>query len=80
MAKAKSIIVTVTDDALDKIQTVARQLGSKGMKVNKVHPITGVISGSIDAGKMGKLSSVKGVHSVEHDAAVQLPDPNSEIQ
>jgi hypothetical protein len=80
MAKAKSVVVTVTDAALANIHAVAEKLAAKGMKVDRVLPITGVISGSVPAGKQAALSSVQGVHSVEEEAQVQLPPPDSAIQ
>jgi hypothetical protein len=80
MAKSKSVIVTVTDTALKNIQAVANQLAAKGMKVGQVLPATGVISGSVPAGKAAALRAVKGVHSVEDEVQVQLPPPDSDIQ
>ena len=80
MAKSKPVIVTVTDAALKNIKTVASQLKAKGMKVDQVLPVTGVISGSCQVGKEAALRAVKGVHSVEEEAQVQLPPPDSEVQ
>ena len=82
MAKAKSkpIIVTVADDALKDIVAVAKKLASRGMKIDRVLPVTGVISGSCAPGKKAGLRTVKGVHSVEDEVAVQLPPPDSEVQ
>jgi hypothetical protein len=42
----KSVIVTVSDEALNDIDDVAKQLGSTGMKVKQVLQATGVITGS----------------------------------
>ncbi len=80
MAKAKSVIVTVADDALASIQAVAEKLAAKGMKVDRVLPVTGVISGSCLATKKAALRAVPGVHSVEDEVQVQLPPADSEIQ
>ena len=80
MARSKSVIVTVTDAALKDIDAVAKQLAAKGMKVDQVLPVTGVISGSCPAGKKATLKAVKGVHSVEDEVQVQLPPSDSDIQ
>ena len=78
--KTKPIIVTVTDDALNKIDDLAAQLAAKGMKVDKVMPLTGVISGSAAATKMSGLRNVKGVLSVEEEVTAELPPPDSPVQ
>lgn len=78
--KTKPIIVTVTDDALNKIDDLAAQLAAKGMKVDKVMPLTGVISGSAAPTKMSGLRNVKGVMSVEEEVTAELPPPDSPVQ
>src|SRR5262245_23388374 len=80
MAKAKPVVVTVTDEAVKNIEAVADKLAAEGMKVEQVLPVTGVITGSCPAGKKGALRSVKGVHSVEDDVQVQLPPPGADVQ
>jgi hypothetical protein len=80
MAKAKPIVVTVTDEALENIQAVADKLASEGMKVENVLPVTGVISGSCPASKKAKLRKVEGVQSVEDEVQVQLPPADSGVQ
>jgi hypothetical protein len=79
-ANSKSVVVTVTDAALKDIQSIAKKLTAKGLKVDQVLPITGVISGSCPVGKEAGLRNVKGVHSVEEDVSVQLAPPGSEVQ
>lgn len=68
MARAQRIIVTVTDEALDRIEAVAEELAAKGMKIARVLPVTGVISGSCPPGKKEELEAVSGVHRVEDEA------------
>ena len=65
--ESKSVIVTVADDALDEIQGLADRLKGHGMTVKRVMPVTGVISGSVAASKMGALRRVSGVSSVEEE-------------
>jgi hypothetical protein len=78
--RSKSVIVTVTDEALKDIEAIAKKLSDKGMKVDQVLPVTGVISGSCPVSKEGALRGVNGVHSVEDDASVQLAPPGSDVQ
>lgn len=78
--KRKPIIVTVADDALKNINELAAKLTAKGMKVDRVLPITGIISGSCASGKMGELENVAGVTSVEEEASAELPPPDSTLQ
>lgn len=79
-SKAKSVVVTVADDALDSIQDVARRLTAKGLKVERVLPVTGVISGSCASNCVSSLRRVEGVLSVEDEAVADLPPPGSSPQ
>jgi hypothetical protein len=65
--KSKSVIVTVADDALGEIKSLATRLEDQGMTVKRVMPVTGVISGSVAASKIGTLREVSGVSSVEEE-------------
>jgi hypothetical protein len=79
-AKAKSIIVTVSDDALPNIRQLADDLGAKGLKVDRVLPVTGVITGSCVASKVPALGKVDGVLSIEEEATARLPPSDSPVQ
>jgi hypothetical protein len=74
------VIVTVTDAMLTKIQNVADKLAAKGMKVERVMPMTGVIAGSSASAKMPALRDVEGVMSVEEELAAVLPPPDSPVR
>jgi hypothetical protein len=78
--KRKPVIVTVADDALKNIHELADKLAAKGMKVDRVLPITGIISGSCASTKMGELENVDGVMSVEEEASAEAPPPDSSLQ
>jgi hypothetical protein len=65
--KLKSIIVTVADDALDNIQQLADKLTARGMKVERVMPVTGVISGSCAPSAIPVLEKEAGVMSIEEE-------------
>jgi hypothetical protein len=79
-SKGKSVIITVADQAMDKIHQLADELASKGMKVNRVMPLTGVIAGLAPEAKMPHLRGVRGVQSVEEEVGIQLPPPSSPVQ
>lgn len=61
------IIVTVDEQHLPNIQSVATALQSEGMKVNNVLPTTGIITGEVSQPKIQKLKSLPGVVDIETD-------------
>lgn len=78
--KSKPIIVVVADDMLHNIKQVADRLTAEGMKVERVMPVTGVISGSYASNDISSLEKVAGVMSVEEEATARLPSPDSAVQ
>jgi hypothetical protein len=78
--KLQSIIVTVADEALKNINELADELAAKGMKVDRVLPISGVISGSAPSQKLSSLKKVAGVSSVEKELSAELPPSDSPVQ
>ena len=76
----KPVIVTVSDRMLKDIHQLAERLGTKGMKVERVMPVTGVISGTLPSSKMSALRTIDGVESVEEEATAILPPPDSPVQ
>lgn len=74
------VVVTVSEASLKNIQEVAKRLAAKGMKVDRVMPVMGVISGSSPSSKMSTLKAVDGVASVEEELAAVLPPPDSTVQ
>ncbi|TGD96444.1 ketohydroxyglutarate aldolase [Methylobacterium nonmethylotrophicum] len=75
----RSIIVTVSDEALPKIRDVAARLADKGMAVERVLPLTGIISGRFDSTETAALASVQGVTSVAEETAARLPPSGSRL-
>jgi len=65
------IIVTVDNEHLLDIQSVATALQSAGMKVNNVLPITGIITGEVAPLKIQELETIPGVVDVEVDREMQ---------
>ena len=77
----KSVTVVVADEALKQIEQLAGRLGEEGMKVERVRPITGVISGSCADCDVEALRKVAGVVSVrEEDFVTELPPSDSTLQ
>jgi hypothetical protein len=76
----KPVIVTVDDESLNDIDSVARQLKKTGMKVNHVLSSTGVITGICSSAKMNDLQKIKGVLSVEEEVTSNLPPGDSTLQ
>jgi hypothetical protein len=80
MAKAKPIIVTVSDAGMKDIHAIADRLAARGMTVSRVLTHTGTITGSSAAGKVASLEKVEGVLSVADDTYVELPPTGSKPQ
>ncbi|HKS63669.1 MAG TPA: hypothetical protein VJT13_18355 [Xanthobacteraceae bacterium] len=79
MAKVR-LTLSVSDSHLKKLGTVAKAAAKAGMKVEQTHKTLGVLSGSIDAGKVEKLRAIDGVDRVEEERTFQLPPPGSPVQ
>jgi hypothetical protein len=77
---SKRIVVTVDPDALNQIDRVAEDLRAAGVAVDQVLSATGIITGSVESGRMTAAGRVKGVASIEADSDFQLPPPDSDVQ
>jgi hypothetical protein len=69
--QVERIIVSVDDQNLPVIQSVATALESAGMKVDEVLPVIGIITGEVAQSKLEGLKSVPGVANVEIDQEMQ---------
>jgi len=69
MAKAnvERVIVTVQDQHIPAIQSVANALQSAGMHVTNVLPAAGVITGEVGPAQKQALTTVAGGAAVEAD-------------
>lgn len=76
----KSVIVTVTDEALSTINQLADKLEKKGLKVERVLPITGVIAGAVAPANVDSIRKIQGVLSVEDELYSELPPPDAPVQ
>ena len=75
-----AVSVTVADSHLPEIHKLADSLRSKGMTVERVLPVMGVISGYCSADCLSDLESVAGVASVNRESYAPLPPPGSPQQ
>ena len=76
----EKITISVTDDAIDRIDEVVAALEGGGMHVDQVLRPIGVITGSADTQRVQALGTVAGVASVEPQRTVRLPPPDSDVQ
>ncbi len=75
-----NLSVSVDEDHLKQFSEVARRLRDAGMNIEKQMDKIGVISGSIDSGKVHVLKGIKGVAHVEQSRSFQIPPPDSSVQ
>jgi hypothetical protein len=76
VAKNQPIILTVADHKIGAIDKLADELRSKGMQVDRVLPITGVIAGSAPTKRLPALRKIDGVLSIEPETEAVLPPPD----
>ena len=69
--RVERITVTIDDDHLAEIQTVAVALQNVGMNVGQVLATIGIITGDAPAAKIDELKQVAGVVDVEPDQPMQ---------
>jgi hypothetical protein len=74
---AKAIAVMVADDRLQDIHKLAEDLSAEGMTVQRVLPVTGMITGIVEAETMPQLRNVKGVLSVEEELTAGPSDASA---
>ncbi|SDP32946.1 hypothetical protein SAMN04487905_103232 [Actinopolyspora xinjiangensis] len=70
---SEEVVVTVGDEWVDHIGTVAERLRQAGMRVERVLELVGVITGSLDAELFDAASTVPGVVSVERTGTMWIP-------
>jgi hypothetical protein len=74
------ITVTVDEEHLSSIGTVAEALHEQGMQVEQVLDGIGMITGSVPEEQRASLDGVEGVASVDEDLEFRLPPPDSPVQ
>jgi hypothetical protein len=82
MAKTDKVqvLVSVDDEHLPKMRQVVERCKAAGLDVEQSLDQIGTITGSVDSGKIGALSKVAGVASVERAGEYDVGPPDSELQ
>ncbi len=76
----EKVTVTVDDDHLGQVASLAEQLSTAGMEVEQVLGEIGIITGSAPAERRAALEGLAGVSAVESENSFQLPPSDSEVQ
>lgn len=74
------VVITLAEDHISRIKTVAERLTAQGLSINDVLENSGLITGSMQPGKIAKLRKAKGVMALELSGDVQIAPPDSSIQ
>ncbi len=74
-----SLLITVDDNYINRIPEVVKRLEEIGVMIERTMEEVGIITGSIDAGKIETISEIEGVKSVEESIPLQLPPPESDL-
>lgn len=75
----KNVIVTVSEQYLHCLGTIAEKLTSDGLKIRRQYEF-GVIIGEIEEKQIKKILSHKEVVSCSQDKKIQLPPSGSDVQ
>lgn len=74
------VSISLADQCLDKFSAAVKELERAGLAIESQNPAIGVVSGTIEAGKIGMLRTLKEVAAVEESRRFQLPDRKSKLQ
>ena len=74
------VLISVDDEHLPKMRQVVERCKAAGLHVEQSLDQIGTITGSVDPGKIGDLSKVAGVASVERSGEYDIGPPDSELQ
>ena len=75
----EDVNVSIADDHLGRFDEVVRRMERAGLKVQQKLPAIGIVSGSIDSGKVESLEQLPEVSAVERSRSIQIPPPESDI-
>ncbi|HEY5713336.1 MAG TPA: hypothetical protein VIT38_15685 [Allosphingosinicella sp.] len=73
-------IVTLADDELPNIHSMAKSLARKGFKVSTVLESSGIIAGKAQRGALDKIRAFKGVKALEESGSVDIGPPDADVQ
>ena len=63
----KRVVVTIDDEHVSAIESVAEELRAAGLQVSNVLPVGGIISGEVPQEKLDTLRKIGGVLDIEPD-------------
>ena len=72
--------VTVDEAHAGAIDEVAARLREAGLRIDRVLPAIGVITGSVAASRLHLVEAVDGVAAVEEQTSFKLGPPDAEVQ
>lgn len=78
--KQTQIVVTLSDEGVQDIDRVAKDLTAKGMTIDRVLRLTGTITGSSASAAVASLKEVKGVSGASTERSAELPPSDSKLQ
>jgi hypothetical protein len=73
-------IVTLADEDIHRIDTVAKALTKKGFIVSHIMKGSGLIAGTAASATFDDLRNTEGVAALEIPGDVSLPTPGSDLQ
>ena len=74
------LLISIDDEHLGRFSEVVKSIEDVGVDVARQMEEIGVVTGSIEPGKIGPINDVEGVSHVERSRDFQLPPPDSNIQ
>lgn len=82
MAKTDKVqvLISVDDEHLPKMRQVVERCKAAGLDVEQALDQIGTITGSVDSSRIGDLSKVAGVASVERSGEYDVGPPDSDLQ
>ncbi len=80
MTGKQTVIVTLSDEAVARMDDTVRALRRSGLEVTQKLEILGQVTGVCSSTARGALRAVPGVVSVEESGTVSVPPPESDVQ
>ena len=75
-----TVSISVDEQYRDKLSEVIENCKKLGLNIEQQLDAIGIITGSIDSGKIDELKQVQGVSKVELSREIRIAPPDSEIQ
>jgi hypothetical protein len=79
-APRRHVTVTVADSHAGDLAAVAAGLRAAGLEVEQVLAALGIVTGAVDATRLGEIAAVPGVAAVEEQATFQIAPPDADVQ